>query len=129
MNEWYIFLQVNVYLVAALRIYRQENTGRNYKVTFAQIRQYNKILHTINIYIYIGLQSWTKISGWVGVHDNETAYDKLWVDYRVKRINFRVDKNTQWAIYTHINHVYHFCICNFCYPVIWEFMWVVLGVQ
>jgi len=94
-----------VYPVAVLRIYRQEITGRNYRVTITQTRQYNKTLHTINI--YIGLQSWTKISVGVGVHDNNIAYDELWVDYRVNRIYFRVDKNTQWAIYAHINHVHH----------------------
>ena len=42
-----------VHLVAVLHIYRQEIAGRNYKVTITQTRQYNKSLHTINIYIYI----------------------------------------------------------------------------
>jgi len=77
---------VGVYPVAVLRIYRQEITGRNLKVTITQAPQYNKTLHTINI--YIGLQSWTKISVGVGVHDNKIAYDKQWVDYRV---NSRLD--------------------------------------
>jgi hypothetical protein len=39
--------------------------------------------------------------------NNKIACDRLWVDYRVNRINFRVHKNTQWAIYAHINHVHH----------------------
>ena len=101
-----------MYPVAVLRIYRQEITGRNYRVTITQTRQYNKTLHTINI--YIGLQSWTKISVGVGVHDNNIAYDELWVDYRVNRIYFRVDKNTQRAIYAHINHLHH-CSGPGCY--------------
>jgi len=48
---------VGVYPLAVLRIYRQEITGRNYKVTITQTWQYSKSLHTMNIYRITELKS------------------------------------------------------------------------